>query len=76
MSFMYVLPVFLGHISRTALVPSTVCFAGMLFVVGSHTLDHRPHPLVQFRAHDPPCHVRGEGEGPPPHKSQANSNPL
>ena len=23
----------------------------------------------------PPCHVRGEGEGPPPHKSQATSQP-
>ena len=42
----------------------------------SHTVDHRPHPLFQFGPPGPPCHVRGEGEGPPPHKSQATSNPL
>ena len=24
----------------------------------------------------PPCHMRGEGEGPPPHKSLATSQPA
>ena len=42
----------------------------------SSNLDHRLHPLVQFGPPGPPCHMRGEGEGPPPHKSQATSNPL
>ena len=40
-------PLLLGDISRTGLLPSTSFFAGMLFVVGSYTLDHHLHPLVQ-----------------------------
>ena len=32
-------------------------------------------PLVQIGPPGPPCHMRGEGEGPPPHKSLATSQP-
>ena len=69
MSFMNVLRVFFADISHTALVPSTACFTGMLFVVPSHSLDHRLHPLV----HSPPrggLLIGGPGNGAlPPSKS-------
>ena len=69
MSFMYVLRVFSGQISRTALMPSTACFAGMLFVVGSHTLDPRLHALVHLPPHGGLL-IGGPGNGaPPPSKS-------
>ena len=37
----------------------------------------RPPPSspCSDRARGPPCHMRGEGEGPPPHKSLATSQP-
>ena len=35
----------------------------------------KQHPSCSNGAPSPPCHARGEGEGPPPHKSLATSEP-